>query len=41
MIALTKSKVYTAEEYLEFEVNAEERHEFLVVKMLKVTLPGW
>jgi Uma2 family endonuclease len=37
MIALTKSKVYTAEEYLEFEVNAEERHEFIDGKIVLMT----
>ncbi len=29
MIALTQSKFSTIEEYLEFEVNAEERHEYI------------
>jgi Uma2 family endonuclease len=34
---LTKSKIYTAREYLEFEVNAEGRHEYIDGEIIPMT----
>ncbi|NJL89379.1 MAG: Uma2 family endonuclease [Coleofasciculaceae cyanobacterium SM2_1_6] len=37
MATLTKSKFYTSEEYLELEVNAEERHEYANGEIIAMT----
>ncbi|AFY72753.1 hypothetical protein Syn7502_00603 [Synechococcus sp. PCC 7502] len=36
-MTLTKSKIYTATEYLEFEVNAEGRHEYINGEIIPMT----
>ncbi len=36
-IAQTEKKVYTPEEYLEFEVNSEERHEYINGEIILMT----
>jgi Uma2 family endonuclease len=36
-IAQTEKKVYTPEEYLEFEVNSEERHEYINGEIIPMT----
>lgn len=38
---LLKDKYYTPEEYLEFERNAEERHEYLDGRIYPVNKPGY
>ncbi|MEQ1606014.1 MAG: Uma2 family endonuclease [Pyrinomonadaceae bacterium] len=38
---LLKDKFYTPEEYLEFERNAEERHEYLDGRIYPVNKPGY
>jgi Uma2 family endonuclease len=37
MMAQTRSKIYTAEEYLEIEVDAEERHEYIDGEIILMT----
>ena len=37
MIAQVETKTYTAEEYLEAEVNSQDRHEFLKGKIVLMT----
>jgi len=37
MLAPVETKIYTAEEYLEAEVNSQDRHEFLNGKIVLMT----
>ena len=37
IIAAVETKIYTAEEYLEAEVNSQDRHEFLKGKIVLMT----
>jgi hypothetical protein len=37
MIAPVETKIYTADEYLEAEINSQERHEFINGEMVLMT----
>ena len=35
------TKIYSSEEYLELEINSEERHEYIKGEIIQIFIVGW